>query len=228
MSVRVKICGVNSPAAFDAAAEAGADWIGFVFHPRSPRCVTPAQAAMLSARLPGGPLRVGLFVEPSDDQVAEALETLKLHALQVYAPVERLARIRAIYGVPVWRCVAVRSAADLPEDGGIAACLVIEPQAPAGAERPGGLGLRLDWRLLADWQPATSWLLAGGLTPENVGRAIAESGASAVDVSSGVEQAPGVKDPALIAAFVQAARMGHGVPADTGAASVAARTGFPS
>jgi phosphoribosylanthranilate isomerase len=206
MPVRVKICGVNSPAAFDAAAEAGADWVGFNFHKSSPRHVTPARAAVLSGRLRGGPARVGLFVDPTDDDLADALDQVRLHALQIYAPLERISRIRAMFGVPVWRPIAVQNAADLPADGGIAAALVIEAKAPEGATRPGGNGVSIDWALVRDWQPQTSWLLAGGLTPANVARAIRESGASAVDVSSGVETAPGIKDPALIAAFVTAAR----------------------
>jgi len=211
MSIRVKICGINSPAAFDAAVESGADWVGFVFHERSPRHVTPARAALLSNRLRGGPPRIGLFVDPADDVLAEALDALKLHALQLYAPAERIARIRAMFGVPVWRSVAVETPADLPEDGGVAAALVIEPKARAGAALPGGNGLALNWKMLSDWNPPTSWLLAGGLTPENVAQAIVQSGAKAVDVSSGVESAPGVKDPKLIAAFVQAARLGQGL-----------------
>jgi len=206
MSVRVKICGVNSPAAFDAAAEAAADWIGFVFAPQSPRYVTPARAALLSGRLRGGPARVGLFVEPTDEEIADALDAVKLHALQIYAPMERIARIRAMFGVPVWRPVAVSTPADLPDDGGVAASLVIEPKAPPNAPIPGGNGMKMDWAMLRAWRPETSWLLAGGLSPDNVGAAIAASGAQAVDVSSGVETSPGVKDAALISAFVQAAR----------------------
>jgi len=206
MTVKVKICGINTPSAFDAAAEAGADWIGFVFHEASPRYVTPARAAVLSGRLRGGPARVGLFVDPANDELAEALDQVHLHALQIYAPLERIAHIRAMFGVPVWRPIAVQNVSDLPEDGGIAAALIIEAKPPQGATRPGGNGIALDWPLLRDWHPETSWLLAGGLTPENVAQAIKESGAPAVDVSSGVETSPGVKDPALIAAFVQAAR----------------------
>jgi phosphoribosylanthranilate isomerase len=206
MNVRVKICGINSPAAFDAAAEAGADWIGFVFSQDSPRCVTPATAARLSGRLLGGPARVGLFVNPTDDEIAETLDVVRLHALQIYAPLERLSRIRAIFGVPVWRPVGIAATDDLPEGGGIAAALVIEAKPPAGATRPGGNGVALPWSLLKAWRPPTTWLLAGGLTPDNVAIAIAQSGAQAVDVSSGVESVPGVKDPSLIAAFVNAAR----------------------
>jgi phosphoribosylanthranilate isomerase len=206
LTVRVKICGVNSPTAFDAAAEAGADWIGFVFFERSPRCVSPARAALLSGRLVGGPARVGVFVDPTDADLDTVLDAMRLHALQVYAAPERISAIRARFNVPVWKPIAVAAPDDLPEDGGIAAALVVEPKAPPGADRPGGLAERLDWAMLKDWQPATPWLLAGGLTPANVAEAIAASGAAAVDVSSGVETAPGVKDPALIAAFVAAAR----------------------
>jgi phosphoribosylanthranilate isomerase len=206
MTVRVKICGINTPSAFDAAAEAGADWIGFNFHPASPRHITPARAAVLSGRLRTGPARVGLFVDPSDDDLAEVLDQVRLHALQIYAPVERISRIRAMFGVPVWRPIAVQSVSDLPEDGGIAAALVIESKPPKGATRPGGNGIAIDWTLLRNWHPETSWLLAGGLTPENVAQAIRESGAPAVDVSSGVESSPSVKDPTLIASFVKSAR----------------------
>lgn len=208
VTVRVKICGVNSEAAFDAAAEAAADWIGFVFHPASPRYVTPARAALLSGRLRGGPMRVGLFVDPSDDDLSAALDAVRLHALQLYAPPERISAVRAKFAVPVWKSIGVDSVADLPEDGGIAAALVVEPRAPAGVPRPGGLGVQLNWQLLSGWQPATFWLLAGGLTPANVAAAILASGAPGVDVSSGVETAQGVKDPELIGAFVAAARRG--------------------
>ena len=211
MPVKVKICGVNSAPSFDASAEAGADWVGFVFFAGSPRCVTPVEAAALTRRLPGGPRRVGLFVNPSDDEIAHVLDLMALHALQVYAEPARLATIRAKFDVPVWRPIGVETASDLPEDGGVAACLVIEAKPPAGAVRPGGNAARFDWRVLAGWEPATPWLLAGGLTVTNVARALAESGAAAVDVSSGVESAPGVKDAQLIAEFVRAAK-GVSVP----------------
>ncbi len=206
MTVRVKICGVNSEAAFDACAQAGVDWIGFNFFARSPRHVTPATAATLSHRLPGGPARVGLFVNPTDDEVAGVLDALPLHALQLYAPAPRVGALRARFDVPVWRAVGVETADDLPEGAGAASCLVIEPRAPAGAERPGGNATVMDWTMLAGWEPGAPWLLAGGLTSGNVGRAILQSGARAVDVSSGVESAPGVKDPGLIASFAAQAR----------------------
>ncbi len=203
---RVKICGVNDGAAFDAAVEARADWIGFVFFARSPRHVTPAHAAALSGRTRGGPLRVGLFVSPSDDDVSRALDALPLDVLQLYAPAARRGEIQARFGLPVWQCVGVTSPADLPGDAGEAAALVMEGKPPEGADRPGGLAKTFDWRLLRGWTPPRPWLLAGGLTPRNVAQAIAISGAQAVDVSSGVEAAPGRKEAGLISAFVAAAR----------------------
>ncbi len=207
----VKICGVNSPAAFDAAL--AADWIGFVFFPRSPRFVRAAEAAALSARHVGGPKRVGLFVEPSDSEIEAVLAEVQLDILQVYARPGRVAALAARFGLPVWQAIPVQSASDLPVSAGAAAALLIEPRAPADATRPGGNGLTMDWTTLAVWHPPCPWLLAGGLRPDNVARAIAESGATAVDVSSGVEDAPGRKSPALIAAFIGAARSGAAPPA---------------
>ena len=208
---RVKICGVNSAEAFDAAYDAGADWIGFVFLDRSPRFVTPAKAAALSARRVGGPRRVGLFVDPSDKEIEWAVGALTLDVLQLYAPVGRVADIGSRFGVPVWRSCAVSAAEDLPREAGAAAALVIE--ARVGGDRPGGLGVALDWTMLRGWKPGLNWLLAGGLTPGNVGAAVAMTGAAAVDVSSGVEISPGVKSGDLIRAFVAAAR-GDGWPTE--------------
>jgi phosphoribosylanthranilate isomerase len=203
---QVKICGINDAAAFDAAVAAGADWVGFVFFPRSPRVVTPARAAELSARHAGGPKRVGLFVDPTDDEVAAALAAVRLDVLQLYVDVPRAVQLRLVFGVPVWRAVAVTAPGDLPTARQGADGFIVEPKAPEGATRPGGNAVVLDWSMLAGWRAPAPWLLAGGLTPENIGGAIRASGASAVDVSSGVERSRGVKDPALIAAFVRAAR----------------------
>lgn len=206
MTVGVKICGINDAAAFDATVQAGADWLGFVFYPPSPRAVTPAQAASLSARHAGGPLRVGLFVEPSDDAVAAALAALPLDVLQLYAAPERAAALRQRFALPVWRAVGVATAGDLPREAPGVDALLIEAKPPPGANRPGGNAASLDWALLDGWQPPAPWMLAGGLTPDTVAEAIRVSGASTVDVSSGVESRRGVKDPALVAAFVTAAR----------------------
>ncbi len=204
--VRVKICGINSPEAFDAASEAGADWVGFVFFARSPRHVTPAQAAALGVRPKGGPLRVGLFVKPTDADIEAALSAARLDFLQLYAAPARARQVREKFGVPVWRAVGVAARDDLPSLGDGEDALLIEAKPPDGATRPGGNAAALDWSLLAGWRAPVPWLLAGGLTPDNVVAAIATSGAVAVDVSSGVERAPGVKDAALIRSFVAAAR----------------------
>jgi phosphoribosylanthranilate isomerase len=203
---RVKICGVNSAVAFDTAVAAGADWIGFVFFERSPRFITPAQAAHLSARHAGGPPRVGLFVDPTDEAIARTLDDVALDILQLHAPPARIAALRARFALPVWRAVGVAERIDLPESAEGADALLIDAKAPKEATRPGGNARSFDWRLLDGWQPRYPWLLAGGLTPANVAEAVRISGAPAVDVSSGVESAPGVKDPALIHDFVAAAR----------------------
>jgi phosphoribosylanthranilate isomerase len=207
MTVQVKICGINDAPSFDAAIAAGADWIGFAFFPPSPRYTTPAYAAGLSARSPGGPQRVGLFVDPTPEAIAATLDEVPLDVLQLYGAVD-LAALRARFGLQLWRAVGVASAADLPRDMGAAHRLVIEARPPPGATRPGGNAARFDWSLLHSWSPPGPWILGGGLTPDNVAAAIRVSGAPAVDVSSGVERAPGDKDPALIRAFIANARSG--------------------
>ena len=207
--MRVKICGINSPDALAAAADAEADYVGFVFFPLSPRFVSPAQAAGLRATRPDGPPGIGLFVKPSLDEIAIVLATVRLDALQIYGDAALARAARAHFGVPVWRAAGVSSPADLAAAEQAAHGLdgmVIEAQPPSGATRPGGNATALDWSLLAGWNPPLPWLLAGGLTPDNVAEAIARSGAAGVDVSSGVEQALGVKDSALIRAFIKASR----------------------
>ena len=204
--MRVKICGIKSEAAFDAAGAAGAAYLGFVFFPPSPRAVTPTQAAALSARHPGGPLRVGLFVRPDDATIAAALAAIPLAILQLHdVDIARAQDIRRKFGLPIWRAVGVSTANDLPAEAG-ADMLLLDAKAPKGATRPGGNAATFDWMLLANWHPPCPWMLAGGLTPGNVAEAIRLTGTSAVDVSSGVESAPGVKDPARIHAFIAAAR----------------------
>lgn len=208
MSVRVKVCGISTPDGFDAAVDAGADWIGLVFFPPSPRAVTPDRAASLSARTAGGPARVGLFVQPMDDDVARALDALPLDALQVYADADRAAALRVRFGVPVWQAIGVADRSDLPVAARGVDGLLLDAKPPAGAPLPGGNAHAFDWALLRGWTAPAPWLLAGGLTPSNVGDAIRLSGAPAVDVSSGVERERGVKDAGLIQAFVRAARAG--------------------
>lgn len=204
-NVRVKICGINDAVAFDTAVAACADFVGFVFFPPSPRFVPPAQAAALSARHPRGPSRVGLFVDPTEATIAEALNAVRLDILQLYGRCDPAA-LRTRFGVSVWRAVGIETAADLPRDAEGADALVLEAKPPPAATRPGGNALAFDWSLLRDWQAPAPWVLAGGLTPDNVAEAVRATGARTVDVSSGVESARGVKDPALIRAFVANAR----------------------
>ena len=205
-NVRIKICGIRDAAALDAAAEAGADWVGFVFFPPSPRWVAPAQAARLASRAPPGIGPVGLFVEPTDADVEAVLRGVRLEALQVYAAAPRIAALRARFGLPIWRALGVGTASDLPAVAGGADRLVLEAKPPADSTRPGGNAVPFDWSLLRGWTPPVPWILAGGLSIATVGQAIRETGARAVDVSSGVESAPGAKEPALIRAFIAAAR----------------------
>jgi phosphoribosylanthranilate isomerase len=205
MTVQVKICGINDRFGFDAAVAAGANWLGFNFFPPSPRYVTPTRAAELSARSPGGPLRVGLFVDPSPEKIAATLDTMPLDILQLYGTLD-LAALRTRFGLPVWHPVAVANAADLPAVAGGADRLLVEARPPPGATRPGGNAVRFDWSLLCGWDAPAPWILAGGLTVDNIAEAIRVTRASAVDVSSGVEREPGVKDPALIRAFIANAR----------------------
>jgi phosphoribosylanthranilate isomerase len=203
---RVKICGINDPVAFDTAIEAGADWVGFVFFPPSPRHVTPDTAAALSARITGGPPRVGLFVEPRMDAIGRVLDAMRLDVLQIYGVSHDLTAIKARFGLPVWRAVSVNATADLPTDPLGAERILLEAKPPAGATRPGGNATTFDWSIPRGWAAPVPWVLAGGLTPENVATAIRQSGAQAVDVSSGVEKTKGVKDAGLIRAFIAAAK----------------------
>ncbi|GLR65744.1 N-(5'-phosphoribosyl)anthranilate isomerase [Acidocella aquatica] len=203
---KVKICGINSPASFDAVVEAGADYLGFVFFPASPRYVTPGEAAALAARHAGGPLRVGLFVNPGLDEIDEILQQVSLDILQVHAPVEAIAALRNRFGRPVWRAVGVATPADFPAPDEVSDGYVVEAKPPPGATRPGGNAVLADWNLLSTWRTQKLWLLAGGLNPGNVITAMTQTNAPGADVSSGVETAPGEKSPELIRQFVAAVR----------------------
>lgn len=201
----VKICGLTEEVGFDACVEHGADWIGFVFFERSPRFVTPEQAACLARRERGRAKTVGLFVHPQDDDIAKVLDHAPLDVLQIYASDERALQISEVFGLPVWLSYPVAGRDELPPTCPVQRML-IEPRPPKDATRPGGNAQKLDWSLLAGWQPSFPWMLAGGLTVDNVAEAVRVTGAPAVDVSSGVESAPGIKDPSLIARFVRHAR----------------------
>lgn len=211
MSVWVKVCGIATPEALAAAASAGSDEVGFVFFPASPRALTPAQAGALSATLPGGPGRVGLFVDPTDDQLAETLAAVPLDTIQLHGDETpaRVADIRARFRRPVMKALGIAAEADLaaiPPYAAVADRLLLDAKAPPGAALPGGNAQPFEWRLVRGLAVGRPWLLAGGLTPHNVAEAIATAGAPGVDASSGMERERGVKDPALVAAFVKAAR----------------------
>lgn len=201
----VKICGITEEAGLEACMEYGADWVGFVFFERSPRYINALQAKALAARVTGSIKKVGLFVRPDDAVLERVLDQVELDILQLYTTPERALQIQAKFGRPVWLSIPVASQTDLPRQCMVER-LLIEPKPPTDATRPGGNAQRLNWDLLHGWKPAYSWMLAGGLNPENVGQAVAVTGAPAVDVSSGVESAPGVKSPDAIARFIHNAR----------------------
>lgn len=213
MSPWVKICGITTPAALAAAAAAGADEVGFVFFAASPRALTPAAAGALSATLAGGPGRVGLFVDPGDDELAATLAAVPLDTIQLHGEETpaRVAEIRARFGRPVMKALGIATAADLDAiapHAAVADRLLLDAKAPPGAALPGGNAQPFEWRLARLVAVGRPWLLAGGLTPGNVAEAIATAGAPGVDVSSGVERPRGVKDVGLIADFIRAARGG--------------------
>jgi phosphoribosylanthranilate isomerase len=208
----IKICGVTSPDALDAAIRGRAAYVGFVFHPRSPRAIAPRDAAVLADRAAARIGRVGLFVDASDATIAEAVTAARLDALQLHGEETpaRVAQVRAHFGLPVWKAIPIAGPSDPDrarayED--VADLLLFDAKTPKGT-LPGGMGVAFDWTLVAGWNSRTRWGLAGGLTPANVAEAVRITGASLVDTSSGVERAPGVKDPDLIAAFCAAARAG--------------------
>ena len=157
---KVKICGINDPLAFDTAVDAGADWIGFVFYSRSPRYITPGAAAALSGRMTAGPIRVGLFVDPSDATIDAALETVPLDAIQIYGRVNDLPAIRARFDLPIWRPVGIATSADLPASSLDADALLLEAKPPAEATRPGGNATSFEWGLLRHWAAPAPWILA--------------------------------------------------------------------
>jgi phosphoribosylanthranilate isomerase len=209
--IEVKICGINDAQGFDATVAAGADFVGFVFYPPSPRAVGPAAAAALSARHAGGPARVGLFVDPTDALIAAVLAALPLDLIQLHGVEDpaRCAAIRSRFGRPVMKALGIAVPGDLAAIARFAPAVdrfLLDAKPPPGAVLPGGNAAAFDWGLVAGQTIPKPWLLAGGLTPGNLGEAIRRTGAPGVDVSSGVERARGVKDPGLIAGFVAAAQ----------------------
>lgn len=204
MPVQTKICGLTTPETLDAALTHGTAAVGFMFYAPSPRNLALDQAAALAARVPGHVRKVGVFVDPDNALIDAALEAAKLDALQLHntAPA-RTAQLRS--KAEVWATIAVRTRADLDTAHRYAgAADRIHYDAKTDVALPGGMGVRFDWTLLDGFRHPLPWLLSGGLDAGNVGEAIRRTGAPMVDVSSGVESAPGVKDVDKIAAFLQA------------------------
>ncbi len=216
--VRVKICGLKTLADVAAVAAAGAAYAGLNFFPKSPRHVTPEVARALALAAPEGLCKVALVVDADDALLDAIIATVPLDMVQLHGheTPARVTEVKARYGLPVMKVIGVAGEADLASllaYSLVADQILIDAKAPKGAELPGGNGVAFDWRLLVGRKWLKPWMLAGGLTPANVAEAIRLTGARQVDVASGVESAPGVKDAAKIGAFVEAAQgVKSGVP----------------
>jgi phosphoribosylanthranilate isomerase len=208
--IRVKICGLREVAQVEAAVRGGAAYVGFVFFPKSPRNLAPSAAARLAGAVPPGVAKVALTVDADDAALEALLAAVPLDMLQLHGheSPDRVAAVKVRFGLPVMKAVGVAGEADLAvldDYGRVADQILVDAKPTPGAALPGGNGLAFDWRLIAGRRWPVPWMLAGGLTAENVREAVRLTGARQVDVSSGVERAPGVKDPARIAAFLASA-----------------------
>ncbi|WP_421905354.1 phosphoribosylanthranilate isomerase [Mameliella sp.] len=215
--VRVKICGLTRPGDMEMVAGAGASYAGLVFFAKSPRNVTPEVARDLALEAPVGLAKVGLMVNPTDEFLDEVMRLVPLDMVQLHGAEtpERVAEVRARWGLPVMKAVGVGAAEDLEKLAvyqQVADQILVDAKPPKGADLPGGNGLAFDWKVIAGRRWSRPWMLAGGLTPENVGLAVAMTGTAQVDVSSGVESAPGIKDLGKVRAFVEAAKVAEAAP----------------
>lgn len=213
MTTRVKICGIRTVEVLDASLDGGADYVGLVFYPPSPRALEPAAAGPLADRARGRAEIVALLVDPTDDLVARVLEATRPDLLQLHGSesIERIAAIKHRFGVRVMKAIKVATPDDIDAALGfaeVADLVLFDAKAPTGmaGALPGGNGLSFDWRMLDAVKDRLPFMLSGGLTPANVADAVRLTGAWAVDVSSGVETRPGDKDLGLIAAFLAAAK----------------------
>ncbi len=209
MRVNAKICGLSTPDTLAAAVRHGASHVGFVFFAKSPRNLDPDQAAALAVQVPAQVQRIGVFVDPDDALLDRTVAAAGLTGVQLHGEESpaRIAAIKARYGVELWKAVPIRTRADLPVAAryhGAADRILYDAKPPNGAALPGGMGLRFDWSLLDGFVHPLPWALSGGLDAHNLADAVGISGARLLDVSSGVESAPGVKDADKIAAFLQA------------------------
>jgi phosphoribosylanthranilate isomerase len=216
MSLIVKICGLSTRETLDAALHAGADMVGFVFFPPSPRHLSLEKARDLGSEAKGRAVKVALSVDADDAMLANIVDALQPDILQLHGR-ESVARVRDIkqkFGLQVMKAIAVETSADLAMLPGYAALadhILFDARAPKHATRPGGLGAVFDWRVLENLDLKVPFMVSGGLTAANVAEAVRVTRAGGVDVSSGVESAPGIKDPDMIRAFIRAARMFNSV-----------------
>ena len=211
MAPTVKICGLSTGLTLDAALDAGADMVGFVFFSKSPRHIDWATGRALGRQARGRATIAALSVDADDDTLKHIVDALAPDLMQLHGQETpaRVKEIRELFGRPTMKAIGVATHGDLAAAKtyeGVADHLLIDAKPPKGAVLPGGNGRPFDWSLTREFRPSVPWLLSGGLDPDTVEAAIALSGARGVDVSSGVESAPGVKDPARIRAFVAAAR----------------------
>lgn len=215
MPVKVKICGVRTPAIIEEAAKSGADFIGLVLFAKSPRFVELEEARVLAAIARGKIGTVAVMVDPDDELIACVVDRVRPDLLQLHGSEtpERVSVIKALSGLPVIKAVPVAGPADVSHAGdyaGSADYILFDAKASQDALLPGGNGIPFDWQALAAAKPP--FALSGGLNPDNVGEAIRLTGATLVDVSSGVERAPGEKDAGLVARFIHAAKSAHPQP----------------
>ena len=211
MPVDVKICGLRTPETVDAAIEAGADWLGFVFYGPSPRNLPYADALPLARHVGDRAKKVALLVDAQDGEIAAVVEALRPDLIQFHGEEEprRVAEIRSRYGIPVMKAIGVSTPEDLARAEAyrfVADRILFDAKPPRDSRLPGGNGRTFDWNILAGLDLGKPYMLSGGLDAGNVARAIAATGAPGGDVSSGVESSPGVKDAGRIAAFVRAVR----------------------
>ena len=209
--IKVKICGLSTPESVAAAARAGADLVGFVTFPKSPRHIEPAHAAALKAHIPHGIPVVSVLVDPDDALLREISETLRPDYIQLHGSetAERLREIKQLFGFKIIKAVKVATRADIEAASryyNVADMLMFDATPPKGAALPGGNGIAFDWELLKGKSFPLPWFLSGGLSAENVASALRMSGAQMVDVSSGVEVSAGVKDEQKIESFIKAAK----------------------
>ncbi|MGE4409570.1 MAG: phosphoribosylanthranilate isomerase [Sphingobium sp.] len=208
--IALKICGLSTPETLDAALRAEASHVGFVHFAKSPRHVEADRLAALAQRVPAHVTRVGVVVDPEDEMLARIVTAGRLHAVQLHGreTPERVAALRNRFpGVSLWKAISVKTAADIAGADryrDIADLILFDAKTPDGAQLPGGMGLRFDWKLMQGYRAGGPWGLSGGLDPDNVAQAIGLTGAPLVDVSSGVESAPGIKDVDKIIAFCNA------------------------